>query len=159
MLADALTDWLLLFHLIGAFVLVSGSVVAGVAFEAARRRRRPSEVALQLGLSRFGVARVGLGSLLIVPFALWLVHATPVGYDAGWVDAALALFLLVAALGTIGGQTPKRARLLAQSLDDKRGELTALLNDRSARLVTYASSVFLLAIIVLTVFKPGGPGS
>jgi hypothetical protein len=35
----------LFFHLLGAFVLVAGVVVAGVAHAAARRRRRPDEIA------------------------------------------------------------------------------------------------------------------
>jgi len=45
-------------HLLGALLFVSGLVLAGAAFEAARRRQRPSEIALLLGLTRVGVLLV-----------------------------------------------------------------------------------------------------
>src|SRR5271170_1248197 len=106
----------LFFHLLGAFLLVAGTVVAGVAFEAARGRKRAAEIALLLGLTRVGVVLVGVGSALVVPFGLWLVHIEHVGYGATWVDAAFGLFVVVAALGGAGGQVPKRARRLAQQL-------------------------------------------
>lgn len=155
----AAEEWALFFHLLGAFLLVSGVAVAGVAFEAARRRRRPSEIALLLGLSRAAVLLVALGGLLVLPFGLWLVHLGHWRYGAGWVDAALALFLAVSILGGIGGQRPKRARLLAERLAREEAtasaELRALLDDRAARALNYLSAALLVAIVVLMVFKPG----
>jgi hypothetical protein len=44
----------LFFHLLGAFSFVAGTIVAGVAFETARRRKTPAEIALLLSLSRIG---------------------------------------------------------------------------------------------------------
>lgn len=154
----AAEDWALFFHLLGAFLFVSGTVVAGLGFETARRRRRPSEIALLLGLSRIGVLLVGLGSLLVLPFGLWLVHVGRWGYGSGWVDAALGLFAVMAALGTVGGRRPKRARLLAEQLarDDapENAGLRALLDDGVARALNYLSAALLLAVVVLMVFKP-----
>ena len=49
------------FHLLGALLLVAGIVLAGTAFETARRRQRPVEIALLLGLTRIGVLLGGLG--------------------------------------------------------------------------------------------------
>ena len=89
----------LFFHLLGAFVLISGTIVAGVAFEAARRRNTPAEIALLLGLSRVGVVLVGLGTLLVLGFGLWLVELGHWGYGAGWVVAALVLLSLTILLG------------------------------------------------------------
>jgi hypothetical protein len=40
------------FHILGVLLFVSGIVLAGAAFEAARRRQRPADVALLLGLTR-----------------------------------------------------------------------------------------------------------
>ena len=40
----------LFFHLLGAIVFAGGALVAGVLFEAARRRDDPREVALLLGV-------------------------------------------------------------------------------------------------------------
>jgi uncharacterized membrane protein len=154
------TDVALFFHLLGAFLLVAGVTVAGVGFQAARRRRRPSEIALLLGLTRIGVVLVVLGVLLVLPFGLWLVHLGHFGYGAGWVDAALALFVAVAVLGAFGGQRPKRARRLASRLagegDAGSAELRRLLDDPLALALNYTSAVLLVAIVALMVFKPGG---
>ena len=159
MLASAAQDLALFFHLLGAFLLVSGVVVAGVAFEYARRRRDPHEIALLLGLSRAGVLLVGPGALLVLVFGVWLVHLGGWGFGAGWIDAAFALFLAVGFLGAIGGRRPKRARLLAERLaaDDvtESPELRALLDDRAARWLNHLSAVLVVAIVVLMVFKPG----
>jgi uncharacterized membrane protein len=148
----------LFFHLVGALLFVAGILLAGVAFEAARRRQRPAEIALLLGLTRVGVALVGFGALLLLGFGLWLVHLGGFGYDAGWVDAAIALYLLALALGAIGGRRPKQARRLATRLaaEDRpvSAELRALLDDRLSLAANYASAAAVLAILVLMVFKP-----
>jgi uncharacterized membrane protein len=153
----------LLFHLLGAFSFVAGALVASVAFEAARRREPPAEIALLLGLTRIGVLLVGIGTLLVLVFGLWLVRLGDWGYGAGWIDAALALLIASAALGTIGGQRPKQARKLASRLAAEHApmtpELRALLNDRPTLVANYASALLLLAIVVLMVFKPGAAHS
>jgi uncharacterized membrane protein len=158
-MVGAVEDWALFFHLLGAFVFVAGVVVAGVAFEAARRRRQPREIALLLQLSRIGVLLVAAGAVLVLAFGLWLVHLGHWRYSAGWVDAALALFVAVSVLGAIGGRRPKRARLLAERLEregaEESAELQALLDDRLALSLNYVSAALLVAIVVLMVFKPG----
>ena len=106
----------LFFHLLGAFSLIAGTIVAGVAFEAARRRRHPAEIALLLGLTRIGVVLVGIGTLLVLGFGLWLVELGHWGYGTGWIVAALVLLALTVVLGTAGGQRPKQARKLAVRL-------------------------------------------
>jgi uncharacterized membrane protein len=152
-------EWALLFHLLGAFLLVAGLTLAGVVFEVARRRRRPSEIALLLGVSRAGVLLITIGTLVVLPFGLWLVSLGGFGYGSGWVDAALALFVLIGVFGALGGQRPKRARKLAARLagegNAESDELRALLDDRLALVLNYLAAVFLVAIIVLMVFKPG----
>lgn len=149
----------LFFHLLGAFALVAGTVLAGAAFEAARRRETPAEIALLLGLIRVGVILVGLGTLLVLAFGLWLVRLGQWGYGTGWVAAALILLALTVVFGAAGGQRPKRARKLAVQLREDRStstpELQALLDDRTALALNYLSALLLLAIIVLMVFKPG----
>jgi uncharacterized membrane protein len=158
----AVEEWAPFFHLLGAFLFVAGVTVAGVAFEAARLRRRPREVAFLLGLARIGVLLVAFGALILLPFGLWLVHIDGFGYGAGWVDAALALFVVLSILGAVGGQRPKRARnlaaRLAQEEDAESSELRALLDDRIALTLNYLSAAPVIAIIVLTVFKPGTRG-
>ncbi len=70
-------DIALVLHLLGALAFVAGIVLAGVAFEAARRRQRPAEIALLLSLTRFGVLLLAIGTLLIAAFGLWLA---PLGH-------------------------------------------------------------------------------
>ena len=53
----------LLLHLLGVLAFVAGIVLAGAAFEAARRRRRPADIALLLSLTRVGVLLVAIGTL------------------------------------------------------------------------------------------------
>jgi hypothetical protein len=45
-----------------------------VAFESARRRVSPAEIALLLGLARIGALLVVGGTLVVLAFGLWLVH-------------------------------------------------------------------------------------
>ncbi len=154
-----MVDIALLFHLVGAFLLVAGTVVAGVAFEAARRRDEPHEIALLLGLTRIGVLLVAPGALLVLAFGLWLVDLGHWGYGSGWVVAALVLFALMVVAGAAGGGRPKRARKLAVRLRDAHEgstpELHALLDDRAALAANYLAALLLVAIIVVMVFKPG----
>lgn len=145
-------------HILGVLLFVSGIVLAGVPFEIARRRNDAAEIALLLGLTRIGALLVAAGTLIVLGFGLWLVHLGRFGYDAGWVDAALALFAAALVLGAIGGQRPKRARLLATRLAAEHApvdpELRRLLDDPLSRAVNYASALAVIAILGLMVFKP-----
>jgi hypothetical protein len=151
-------DVVLFGHLLGVLAFVAGIVVAGVAFEAARRRDRASEIALLLGLTRYGVMLVGLGGLLLFVCGIWLVSLEEIGFGTGWVAAAIAIFLTAVLLGGIGGQQPKRARLLATQLAQEGGgvsaELRALLEDPRSRAANYGSSLLVLVVLALMVFKP-----
>jgi MFS family permease len=146
------------FHILGVLLFVAGIVVAGAAFEAARRRQRPAEVALLLGLTRVGVLLVAVGGVLAGVFGLWLVHLGHWRYGSAWVVSATALYLLVLLLGGLGGRRPKEARLLATRLAGEdgpvSGELRALLDDRASRVENYGSLLLVLVIVALMVFKP-----
>lgn len=151
-------DLALVGHLLGALLFVSGIVLAAVAFEAARRRRQPGEIALLLSLTRIGVLLVVVGTLLLAVLGLWLVHLGNWGYGSAWVGGSIALFLGALGLGGLGGQRPKRARHLATRLAEEGGAITsalrAMLDDRVSRGANYGSLVLVLAIVVLMVFKP-----
>jgi hypothetical protein len=149
-------DLALFLHLFGVLLFVSGIVVAGVSYEAARRKESADEIALLLGISHYGVALLGAGALLLFVCGLWLVGLEDdVGFGTGWVDGAIALFLLVVALGTLGGRRPKQARLLATELAEQAGaELRALLDDPVSRAANYTSALLVIAILALMVFEP-----
>ena len=151
-------SFVLFCHLLGAFLLVGGMVVTGVAFEAARRGQTPLQVATLLGVARVGALLVVAGTVLVAAFGLWLVDLGDVGYTAGWVVAALALFAVTIVLGAVGGRRPKDARRLAVAERDARDvspDLRRLLDDRSARTLNYLAALLVVAIVALMVFKPG----
>jgi uncharacterized membrane protein len=148
----------LFFHILGALLFVAGIVVAGVVFESARRREEPGEIALLLGLARWGVLLVVLGATLVLGFGLWLVHIEGLSYGTGWIQWAITLYVIALWLGGVGGRRPKQARRLATRLREEGApitpELRALLNDRIADAANYLSALAVLAILVLMVFKP-----
>lgn len=151
-------ETVLFLHLLGVLLFVGGIVVAGFAFETARRRERPAEIALLLGLARTGALFVVAGALLLFVCGLWLVELEDVGFDTGWVQAATALFVVALLLGAYGGQRPKQARKLAGKLSGEGrsagAELRALLDDSAARTANYASGALVPVILALMVFKP-----
>ena len=154
---DGIYNIALFFHLLGALMFVAGIVLAGAAFELARRRERPAEIALLLDLTRIGVLLVAVGGLLLPVFGLWMVHLGHWGYGSGWVDWAIGLYALALVLGGLGGQKPKRARELAGRLGadgaPATDELRALLDDRISLASNYASLGVVIGIVVLMVFK------
>lgn len=156
---DSTTYNLALFlHLIGALSFVAGIVLAGVGFELARRRTQPAEIALLLGLPRIGVLLVAVGTLLIAAFGLWMVRLGHWGYESGWVDGSIGMFIVALALGGLGGQHPKQARRLATQLARQNApvndELRGLLDDRLSLAENYGSLLLILVIVAFMVFKP-----
>lgn len=153
-----MVDLALFLHLLGALLFVAGIVLAGVAFEAARRRERPSEIALLLGLTRIGVVLVGIGALLLLAFGLWLVRLEHLSYGAGWISTSIVLYIVALGLGAVGGRRPKQARHLAARLAVESApaspRLRSLLNDPVSLAVNYGSGIMVLAILVLMAFKP-----
>jgi uncharacterized membrane protein len=151
-------EWALLLHLVGAIVFFAGLVVATVGALAARRRTRPSEVALLLGTARWGVPLVGVGAVLALAAGFWLLEETAYGLE-GWVVASLVLLAVSAVAGGLGGQGPKRARQLAERLaaegDLPDAGLQAQLRRPSADALNVVAAIAAVAILVLMVFKPG----
>jgi uncharacterized membrane protein len=152
-------DWLLFFHVSGAFLLIGGAVVAAILNLTAERRERPSEIALLLGLIRVGVVAIAVGSLLLLVFGLWLVDEVGYSYGDAWIVAALVLFVLANALGGIGGRRDDATRELAQRLaaegDAPSPELRARLRDPISIALSYGSGLMILAVLGLMIWKPG----
>jgi uncharacterized membrane protein len=148
----------LVLHLLGAFLVVAGAFLAAVAFESASRCARPSEVALLARLARVGALVVVAGALVLVGAGLWLANDLD-QLGETWLVASLALFAVALVVGALGGQRPKRARLLASRLaaeDDRMTpELHRLLHDPLSRAANYASGVLLAVVLVLMVWQPG----
>lgn len=145
-------------HILGVMVFSGGALLAGVGFETARRRGRPSEVALLLGLTRIGALIVVAGAVLVLGAGLWLAGEVD-QFGEAWLLTSLGLFVAALVLGALGGQRPKHARLVATRLADEGDQMTPelrrLLNDRLTQAANYGSSVLVVVIIVLMVWQPG----
>ena len=155
---DSLHNFVLFCHILGALLFVAGVVLAGVLFEVAKRSDRPRDIAVLLGVTRVGVLFVALGGLMVPLFGLWLVHLDGYDYSARWISMSLGLYIAAMLIGGIGGQRPKRARILAAELAERdegvSAELRALLDDRLSQALNYLSAALILAILVLMVYKP-----
>jgi uncharacterized membrane protein len=152
-------QWLLFFHVTGAFLLLGGGVIAAVLNLAALRRERPSEILLLFGLIRIGVVAILLGGLLVLVFGLWLVHEADYGYGDGWIVTALVLFILGNALGAIGGRRDERTAQFAKELvaagDEPSAELRARVHDPVSLTLSYGSGLVLVALLAIMIWKPG----
>ena len=73
-------------HVSGAFLLLGGSIVAATFAVLARRRERPSEIALFYGLIRVGEVAIYAGALLTIVIGLWLVLTVFGAYSAAQVS-------------------------------------------------------------------------
>ena len=153
-------EWLLFFHVAGAFTVVAGLVLLTVAVIAAHRRERPSEVALMLGLARSNGALFGIGGFVILVFGLWMVFDLD-GYDItdGWILAGLGLWLAASFAGTRADQayarTRKRAAELAAGGDAPSAELAASLREPRTRFLHVITLAAILAAVFVMIFKPG----
>jgi uncharacterized membrane protein len=152
-------EWLLFLHVTGAFLLLGGVVVVAAFTVAALRRERPSEIALLLGLTRWGLPAISVGMLLTLGFGLWLVHDAGYGYGDAWIVASLALWVITGFLGDRGGRFDRETRSLAQRLaaagDAPSPELAARLRNPVALALNWGSALAALAILALMIWKPG----
>src|SRR6266513_1422891 len=156
----SLYQWLLFFHVTGAFFLIGGIVVAGILNLAALvKDRPPSEVAALYRLIRFAVPLIGAGLVLTLAIGLWLVHDVGYGYGETWIVAAILLWVLASALGNLDGkyqrQTGALARRLAAEGDAPSSELRARLRNPSALAISYGSGLMAFAVLGLMIWKPG----
>jgi uncharacterized membrane protein len=155
----SLYEWLLVFHVTGAFLLLGGGAIAAALNLSALGRERPSEIVLLFGLVRVAVVAISIGTALAFVFGLWLVHEAGYGYFDGWVVAAFVLLIVANALGGAGGKrdnaTAKLARELAASGDAPSPELKARVRDPLSLALSYGSGLVLVAVLALMVWKPG----
>jgi len=145
-------------HIFGALIFFGGALLAGIVFETARRRDRPSEIALLLGLTRIGALIVVAGAALVVGAGLWLAGEVD-QFGEAWLLTSLGLFVAALVLGALGGQRPKHARLVATRLaddgDQMTPELRRLLDDPPSRIANYGSSLLVVVILLLMIWQPG----
>ena len=152
-------QWLLMLHVTAAFFFVGGSVAAAILNTLAIRAERPSETAYLLRLVRVTLPIIGLGVAGTLVFGIWLWHQVGYALGAGWIWAALVLWVIANALGGIGGRHQERSRKLAEQLaeagDTPSDELRALLRDPTGNAISWLAGLATIAILVLMIWKPG----
>jgi predicted integral membrane protein DUF2269 len=158
----SLYDWLLFFHVAGAFLLIGGILVAGVLnLAAVGKERRPSEIVLLYGLIRPAVVAIGLGLLVTLAIGLWLVEESPwdYGYGDAWVITAIVLWVIGSWLGNAGGKHQRKTREMAAELaardDVATSDLMMRVRNPVPLAMSYASGLVALAILGIMIWKPG----
>ncbi len=154
-------DALLFVHVLGAFALLGGMAWFWALTIGAWKASRAGTV-LTLGrLVPPATAVVVFGTVVTVVLGIWLAiyHDDYEVWD-GWILASIALWAVGAETGRRGGRyherdIPPLVELVETGSDEITPELRATLPNRTALLLDAASSVSVLAILVLMIFKPG----
>jgi len=148
----------ILFHLVGVILFFAGIAVAGVVATAAPRREKPSEVALILGLARYGAIMLGVGGLVLLLAGFYLSGKID-GYGQRWLEISILLFVVALVLGAWGGRRSRKTREYAESLADggegDEATLRTMLANRTTWAMNWASVVLALAVLVLMIWQPG----
>ena len=155
-------DWLLFAHVATAFALVAALVTFWVVAVAARNVDRPSDSVRYFRVTKPANVLVIVGTVGTLLLGIWLaIDAEAYQVWDGWIIAAIVLWAISAGTGQRGGQTYAQAQKLAEGLvaegrgDEPSAELTTLLKDRTAGILTAVSSLAVLVILYLMIYKPG----
>jgi hypothetical protein len=158
----AFYDWLLFLHIASAFALVAALVVFWSIAIAARNVDRPVESLRYFNIARPANILVAIGTIGTLIFGIWLAINSDAYHPWDWwVLLAIVLWAISGATGQRGGQTYQEAQKLATQLagegrgDEPSAELRTRLQDRQAMWLNVVSSVAVLAILVIMIYKPG----
>jgi uncharacterized membrane protein len=151
-------QWLLFWHLAGAFLFVGGAVSATVLRIAAMRRERPSEIALLLRTARLAIPPIAVGLVLVLAFGFWLTSRLDIGLGSTWLTTTFVLVGWILVVGEIAGRQDRQTRELAERLagegDVPSSELDELLRAPVNLALTASLLVATVAIVALMVWKP-----
>ena len=154
-------EWLLFLHVLSAFALVASLTLYTVLIASMWSKDVPGDVVRVFRLQRVGDVLIGVGSIGVLVFGIWLAIDVD-GYALwdGWIIAALVLWFVMAAFGSRTGKiyaaARHRARALARDGDNRpNAELRALVQNRQG-LWFYTGSVLTVVVLLIDmIFKPG----
>ena len=141
----SLYEWLLFLHVLAAFSLVAALVLFWVLIGAAWSTPAGRAELLGATLGRPAGILVAAGSLLTLVFGVWLAIYLD-GYELwdGWILASLVLW----AIGVGAGE--RSGRVFAQP-----GGFTEPALRRRGLILSVVSSLAVLTVLVLMIYKPG----
>jgi hypothetical protein len=154
-------DFLLFVHVLGGFAVLGATAWFWAITITSMRTSRASTV-LALGrLIAPTTAVVIFGTVVTLVFGIWLVLYVD-AYELWefWILASIVLWALASETGRRGGQYHQQGiPALVESVQAGRDEITpewrALPSNRTALMLDLISSVAVLLILVLMIFKPG----
>lgn len=154
-----LYDWLLALHVLSAFSWVAAMVLYSVVIAAGWRQSVPSDVVRLFRVTRVGDPLVAVGMIGTIFFGVWLALDEYEIWD-GWIIAALALWLVAAAVGGRVGKVYNGARdrarvLVDEGRDDSSPELSAMLRSQRGLVLHALSTLIVLVLLVVMIYKPG----
>lgn len=156
-----LDDWILALHLLSAAALLAAMTIFSALIVAGWREERPAAVLsyMRISLIANGLVMIGVAGTLV--FGIWLALSFG-NYDLwdGWIVAAIVLWAVASALGGRSGKLyapiAERARQGARTSPDVPDpELGAMLRSREALWLHVGSTVLVVAILALMIWKPG----
>ena len=154
-------DWLLFLHVFSAFALVAALTLYTVLIVSVWNKDVPGDVARLFSLQRVGDVLVGVGSIGVLVFGIWLAIDVK-GYELwdGWIIAALVLWFVMGALGARTGKiynaVRDRARALVREGENApSAELRTLVQNRQGLWLHAASVLVVLLLLIDMIFKPG----
>ena len=154
-----LYDWLLALHVLSAFSWVAAMVLYSVVIVAGWRQSVPSDVVRLFRVARVGDPLIAVGMMGTIVFGIWLAFDEYEIWD-GWIIAALALWLVAAAVGGQVGKVYNGARdraraLVAEGRDASSPELSAMLRSQRGLSLHVLSSLIVLVLLIVMIYKPG----
>jgi hypothetical protein len=154
-------DWLLVFHVLSAFALVAAVVLFWALTLAARKAELPEEIASFGRLMPVGTIAVGVGSVGVLVFGIWLAIALDgVQVWDGWVIAAIVLWFVASEAGRRSGDAytegfKKAAELVAAGETAPSAEVHELVRSSRALMLQSVATVAILLILIDMIWKPG----
>ena len=154
-------DWLLVFHVLSAFLYVAGVILFWVLVVAVRRTDTAEDTTRMGPAVKVGGAAVGIGSIGAIVFGIWLAFSLD-RYEIwdGWIIAAIVLWAISAELGRRTGNEYTKGMRKAEELQGAghagpNADLLALNRTSTGLLLQSATSVVLLLILIDMIWKPG----
>jgi hypothetical protein len=99
-------------HLFGVLLWVAGTGLVFGVYEAARRQQSLHSTLALLAVARMAALVIIAATCILLAGGIWLAHENK-AWSEPWLQASIVLFAAVVVLGALGGQCPKRARILA----------------------------------------------
>jgi uncharacterized membrane protein len=157
----SLDEWALALHVLSAFAFVGGIVLFWVLIIAGWNTDTPEDTVRMEPIAKVGNAAVGIGAggTLLLGIFLALSYG---GYDLwdGWIIAAFILWIAAGAVGSRTGveymkPLQKARELSSAGQTGPSAELLALNRTQRGLVLHAVSSLIVLALLVVMIWKPG----